>query len=138
MKALPDLIQILKYISYDVSDDVLRLHCLAFVAKRLGSGEAYHSEYSRLSRSMKANLKFLPCVTISPLSGGKTLTCCSVINCYSKSEPGVMGFATLNLDDKNKLYGSLFQCAEEPTPAIVLQQLQYIVNLAKKTLTAVL
>jgi len=137
MKALPDLIQILKYISYDVSDDVLRLHCLAFVAKRLGSGEAYHSEYSRLSRSMKANLKFLPCVTISPLSGGKTLTCCSVINCYSKSEPGVMGFATLNLDDKNKLYGSLFQCAEEPTPAIVLQQLQYIVNLAKKTLTAV-
>lgn len=136
VKALPDLLQILRYISFDVTDDALRLHCLDFVAKRLGSGGVYQLEYSRLSRSIKANLKFLPCVIVSPLSGGNKQTCCSVINCYSKPEPGVMGFATLHVDDKNKLYGNLFQCTEEPPPTVLLKQLQSLVTLSKKTLGA--
>lgn len=137
MKPLPDLLQVLRYISLDVSDDALRLHCLDFVAKRLGSGGAYQLEYFQLLKSIKASLRFLPCVAVSPLSGEKKQTCCSVVNCYSKPEPGVMGFATLNIDGKNKLYGNLFQCAEEPTPIVLLQQLQFLVTIAKKTLQAV-
>ncbi len=133
MKPLPDLLEVLKYVSLDISDDA-RLQCLDFVAKRLGSGGVYQSEYSRLSTSTKTALKFLPCVAISPLTGEKKLTRCSVTNCYSKDEPGVMGFATLNAGKKNKLYGDIFQCAEEPTPAILIQQLQFLVSLAKKTI----
>jgi hypothetical protein len=136
VKSLPELLQILRYISFDVTDDALRFHCLDFVAKRLGSGGVYQLEYSRLRRSTKANLKFLPCVTVSPLSGGNKQTCCSVIDCYSKPEPGVMGFATLHVGDKNKLYGNLFQCTEEPPPTLLLKQLQSVVTLSKKTLGA--
>jgi hypothetical protein len=45
-----------------------------------------------------------------------------------------MGFATLNAGDKNKLFGNLFQCAEEPHPSALLEQLKVLVTLAKKTL----
>lgn len=133
VKSMPELLPALRHMSLDLSDEV-RLPCLDFVAKRLGSGGAYQLEYSRLSTSTKTTLKFLPCVSISPLSGERKLTRCSVVNCYSKDEPGVMGFATLNVGKKNKLYGNLFQCAEEPTPIALIQQFQFLVNLAKKTL----
>ena len=133
VKPLPELFQILRHMTLDLSDDT-RYQSLDFVAKRLGSGGVYQLEYSRLSRPTKATLKFLPCVSTSPLSGESKQTLCSVINCYSKPGPGVMGFAILDVHDKSKIYGNLFQCAEEPTPTVVLQQLKFLVTLAKKTL----
>jgi len=134
VKPLPELLQILRHVSGDVTDDATRLLCLDFVAKRLGSEGTYQSEYCRLTRSDKANLKFLPCLIVSPLTGEKKETCCSILNCCSNPASGVMGFSILNIDGKNKLYGNLFQCLEEPSPPALLKQLQIIVSLAKKTL----
>lgn len=133
VKPIPELLQILRYMSIDLSEDA-RLQCLDFVAKRLVSGGAYQAEYARLNRATKAGLKFLPCLSISPLSGESSQIRCSVTQCYSKADSGVMGFAILNVQEKNKLYGNLFQCAEEPSPTVLLQQLQFLVGLAKKTL----
>jgi len=112
----------------------MRLNCLDFVAKRLGSGGIYQSQYSRLSRAEKAKFKILPCLVVSPLSGAEKKTNCSILNCYSNTAPGVMGFPILNAHSKNKVYGDLFQCLEEPSPHVLLRQLKAIVSLAKKTL----
>ena len=51
VKPVPELLQILRYVSSEVPDGVTRLQCLDFVANRLGSGGTYQLEYSRLSRS---------------------------------------------------------------------------------------
>ena len=46
-----------------------------------------------------------------------------------------MGFPTLDIDkSKNKIYGNLFKCVEEPSATTLIQQLQILVSLAKKTL----
>jgi hypothetical protein len=137
MKPLPELLQVLRYISDEVTDDVTRLCCLDFVAKRLGSGGSYELPYSKIIRSDKLSLKFLPCKIKSPLSGVEKQTWCSLLNCCSNNSAGVMGFPTLNFKEiKNKMYGNLFQCVEEPSPTALLQQLQVLVSLAKKTLGA--
>jgi hypothetical protein len=60
MKVMPPLLQVLKYISEQVTDSAMRLSCLEFVAKKLGTGGSYYSEYCRIGRSDKAALKFLP------------------------------------------------------------------------------
>jgi len=133
MKPLPELLQVLRYVSDEVTDDSIRLCCLEFVAKRLGNGGSYEVEYSRLSD--KLNLKFLPCKIKSPLSGEEKRTCYSVLTCCSNDSAGVMGFPTLDFDaSKNKMYGNLFKCAEEPSPTALLEQLQVLVSLAKKIL----
>lgn len=60
MKVIPPLLQVLTYVSDQVADDTLRRNCLEFVAKKLGSGGSYYPEYTRLGRSDRAALKFLP------------------------------------------------------------------------------
>eukprot|EP00536_Pseudo-nitzschia_multiseries_P016499 jgi/Psemu1/221501/e_gw1.1133.16.1 len=134
VKPLPELFQVLRYISDEVADDATRLHCLDFVAKRLGSGGSYQSQYSHLGSSEIAKLKLLPCLIVSPLSGEETKTTCSNLTCYSNPAPGVMGFPILNAHGKNKLYGNLFNCLEEPSPHALVRQLKIVVSLSKKTL----
>jgi hypothetical protein len=47
-----------------------------------------------------------------------------------------MGFPVVDLGGKTKLYGNLFQCAEEPDTSALIDQLKILVNLSKKTYKA--
>lgn len=134
MKVLPPLYQVLKYIADEAHDDILRRQCLDFVANKLGSGGSYQAEYSRLGKSDKTSLKFLPCIIKSPLSGEETRGCYSSLSCCSEMRVAVMGFPVLDLGSKTKLYGNLFHCADEPDAAALIQQLRLLVALSKKTL----
>jgi hypothetical protein len=136
MNVLPPLHIVLKYISDEVQDDRTRLQCIDFVARRLGSSGSYQSEYSRLSRSDKAKLMYLPCVIKSPLSGEAKRGCYSALSCFSDPRVAVLGFPLLDLGSKTKLYGNLFQCAEEPDSAAAIQQMRLLVSMSKKMLNA--
>ncbi|KAL3918664.1 MAG: hypothetical protein SGILL_004129, partial [Bacillariaceae sp.] len=137
MNVSPPLRQVLKYAASDeVTENEIRLRCLDFVAKRLGSGGSYHGQYSRLNRSERSSLKILPCVLKSPLSGEEKRGCYSVLSCCSDPRVAVMGFPVLDLGTKTKLYGNLFQVADEPDVAALVQQLTLLVSMSKKTYVA--
>lgn len=136
MNVLPPLKQVLHFIAEDVKDDAMRLQCLDLVAERLGSSGSYQSEYARLSRSEKSSLKYLPCIIRSPLSGEEKRGCYSSLSCCSEPKVAVMGFPVLDLGPKTKLYGSLFQCAEEPDTGAAIQQMKLLVSMSKKMLNA--
>jgi Protein of unknown function (DUF3684) len=72
----------------------------------------------------------------SPLSGEEKRGIYSVLHCCSESRCAIMGFPVLDLGGKNKLYGNLFQCAEEPAPSALIQQMLFLVSTAKKVLAA--
>lgn len=133
---LPPLPEVLRYATKDTIDSVVRMRCLEFVAKRLGSGGVYSSDYSRISRADKAKLKFLPCATTSPFDGQKKAGLYSVLTCCYEERCAVMGFPVIDpaLEDKAKLFGSLFQCVAEPAPNALLQKLRLLVSDAKKML----
>jgi hypothetical protein len=136
MNILPPLDMVLMYISNEVKDDAMRLQCIDFVAKRLGSSGSYQSDYTRLSRPDKANLMYLPCVIKSPLSGEEKRGCYSNLSCCSDPRVAVMGFPVLNLGSNTKLYGNLFQCVEEPDPTATIKQMMLLVSLSKKMMNA--
>ncbi|KAG7344022.1 DUF3684 domain containing protein [Nitzschia inconspicua] len=136
MNVLPPLYQVLKFISDEVKDDAIRLQCIDFVAKKLGPNGPYQSEYARISRSDKANLRYLPCVIKSPLSGEEKSCCYSSLSCCSERKVAVLGFPVLNLGSKTKVYGNLFQCAEEPDSTAAIQQMKLLVSMSKKMLNA--
>jgi hypothetical protein len=135
-KVLPPLLQVLKYVAKEVDDSVLRIQCLDFVTKRLGSGGVYSDQYSRITRSEKTSMKFLPCVMVSPLHGQTKTGLYSVLTCCYEERCAVMGFPVLDpsLKDKAKLYGTLFQCVSEPAPNALIQKLRMLVTDAKKML----
>jgi hypothetical protein len=136
VKILPPLVTLLKYISDDVQDETMRIKCLEFVSKRLGSGGVYQMEYSRIGSSQKAALKFLPCVVKSPIDAeeGKGLYSC--LHCCSEERCAVMGFPVIDpgMGDLAKLFGQLFGCVTEPQPGALLQQLLILVASAKRKL----
>jgi Protein of unknown function (DUF3684) len=135
MKLLPPIVDVLQYIS-STDDEQIRLTGLDFVAKRLGPGGSYQVAYDRLGRSERSRLKFLPCVIKSPLSGEEQRSCYSTLNCVSDRRCMVMGFPTIDLGEKGKLYGDLFQCVDAPPGESLLEQLLFLVGLAKKALAA--
>ena len=134
MGVLPPLVQILKYIANDVDEDTMRVKCLEFVTKRLGSRGAYHDDYERVSRTDKMNLKIVPCVLKSPLSGKEKKGLYSVLGCCADERCAVMGFPVIDpeLGETGKLFGSLFKCYKEPDQNSLLKQLLYLVDAAKK------
>jgi hypothetical protein len=136
MKVVPPLLPLLKYISDEVKDDMIRIKCLEFVCKRLGSGGVYHTEYSRIGKSQKGTLKFLPCVVKSPIENAEEKGLYSVLHCCSEERCGVMGFPIIDpaLDSHGVMFGSLFQCVPEPSPQALVQQLMILVNKAKTNL----
>mmetsp|Transcript_24134 Transcript_24134/g.59049 ORF Transcript_24134/g.59049 Transcript_24134/m.59049 type:complete len:1833 (-) Transcript_24134:1433-6931(-) len=133
---LPPLLEVLFYMAKESTDEAIRLKCLDFVAKRLGSGGDYASDWNRLSRSDKQKLKFLPGVAISPITGKERRTLFSTLTCCYNGKCAVMGIPVLDtsLGDKAKLYGTLFQCVAEPAPGALLQKLRMLVSEAKKLL----
>eukprot|EP00980_Cylindrotheca_fusiformis_P030605 scaffold25091_cov147-Cylindrotheca_fusiformis.AAC.5 len=136
VNVLPPLLEVLRYASRESIDGVIRIKCLEFVVKRLGSGGAYLSDFNRISRSDKTKLKFLPCVMTSPFDGGKKPGLYSVLTCCYEEKCSVMGFPVIDpaLKDKARLYGSLFQCVAEPAPKALLQKLRMLVSDAKNLL----
>jgi hypothetical protein len=116
----------------------MRIKCLEFVSKRMGSGGVYQAEYGRIGRSEKADLKFLPCVAKSPLDNQEKKGLYSVLTCCSVERCAVMGFPVIDpsLGDTGKLFGSLFQCATEPDPSALIRQLHFLINSAKTSLNA--
>lgn len=58
------------------------------------------------------------------------------MNCCSDPRCAILGFPVLDLGNKSKLYGNLFQCPEEPVPSASIQQMMFLVSLAKKALKA--
>lgn len=134
MKVLPPLIDILKYISDQVDDDKLRIRCLEFVSKRLGSSGVYQTEYARIGRPERLKLNFLPCVKISPLDGERKRGLYSVLTCCSEERCSTMGFPVIDpsLGDTGKLLGNIFQCVKEPDPGALIQQLLMLVSSAKQ------
>jgi len=136
VNVLPPLLEVLLYMTKESTDEAIRLQCLDFVAKRLGSGGDYASDWNRLSRSDKQKLKFLPCVAISPISGKERRTLFSVLTCCYDGKCAVMGIPVIDtsLGEKAKLYGPLFQCVAEPAPGALLQKLRMLVSEAKKML----
>lgn len=151
MKVLPPLNQVLQYISSsskEVHDDSIRVLCLDFVTKRFGSGNtsssSYSAQYHKMSKAEKTNLKFLPCVVLSPLIDDKETTTTrrkslySVYDCFSEERCAVMGFPVIDPmllgEDKAKLYGKLFQCAPEPNPNVLTNKLLTLVKESKELL----
>jgi hypothetical protein len=136
VNVLPPLLEVLRYASKAHNDSVVRIKCLEFVAKRLGSGGVYSSDYNRISRPDQAKLKFLPCVMTSPFDGQKKAGLYSVLACCYEERCAVMGFPVIDpsLEDKVKLFGNLFQCVAEPAPNALLQKLRMLVSDAKKLL----
>eukprot|EP00934_Nitzschia_sp_Nitz4_P008537 Nitzschia sp. Nitz4//scaffold52_size167869//121498//127378//NITZ4_002288-RA/size167869-snap-gene-0.214-mRNA-1//1//CDS//3329554071//8527//frame0 len=136
MKALPPLVQILQYVANNIprDDTTSRTLCLQFVGKRLGSGGAYQTQYSRLSNGQRGALKFLPCVIRVPVEHSHLRGLYSPVNCYSEARCGVMGFPVLDPDlgDQGRLFGSLFQVSSEPEPRALVQQLLALVKLSRK------
>lgn len=132
----PPLLQLLRYISKEVNDNVVRLRCLEFVTKRLGPGGVYAAEYNQISKAERSNLKILPGVVTSPLDGESRSGVFSVSNCCYDAKCGVMGFAVIDpsLKGTAKVFGSLFQCRAEPDPGALIQQLRALVKSAKGSL----
>jgi hypothetical protein len=58
------------------------------------------------------------------------------LNCCSDPRCAVLGFPVLDLGDKSKLYGNLFQCPEEPLSSASIQQMLFLVSLTKKAINA--
>lgn len=136
MKMLPPLTMILQHASTPDLQAEMRVQTLEFVTKRLGTGGAYRGEYSRLGRSQRAQLNFLPCVVKSPLDGRVKNGLYSVLTCCSEARCGVMGFPIIDpaLGESAQVFGSLFQCVTEPDPKALIQQLLLLVSTAKQLL----
>lgn len=136
VKILPPVVPLLKYISDDVQDETMRIKCLEFVSKRLGSGGVYQMEYSRIESSQKAALKFLPCLVKSPIDDDERKGVYSCLHCCSEERCAVMGFPVIDpgMGDSAKLFGQLFGCVTEPQPGALLQQLLILVASAKQKL----
>ena len=136
VKVLPPLLQVLKFISNQIEDDKMRIDALEFVCRRLGSGGMYQAEYGKMGTSEKSDLKFMPCVAKSPIDGNEKKATYSVLACCSVERCKVMGFPVIDpgLGDTGKQFGNLFQCAQEPDPKLLIQQLRFLVNSAKKLL----
>ena len=136
VKILPPLFPLLKYISDDVQDETMRIMCLEFVSKRLGSGGVYQMEYSRIGSSQKGALKVLPCVVKSPIDDEERKDVYSCLHCCSEERCAVMGFPVIDpgMGDSAKLFGQLFGCVTEPQPGALLQQLLILVASAKRKL----
>lgn len=135
VKVVPPLLQILRYAANEVDDEKLRIQCLEFVSKRLGSGGMYQSEYERIGRGERINLRFMPCVVKSPFSGEEKRGLYSVLTCCSEQRCSTMGFPVIdpNLGERAKLFGNLFHVITEPAPSALIQQLRNLLAAAKKS-----
>ncbi len=103
----------------------------------MGSNGVYQRDFARI-RSI-SQLRFLPCVWKSPLDGSESRELHSPVSCYSNAACGVLGFPVLDpkLEAGGKLYGSLFHCASEPGPDILIRQLLHVVASAKSKLQGI-
>ena len=127
----------LAYVSEKIpADDEVHLHqCLDFLTNRLGPRGVYHQPYTHMGYTQRREYRILPRITPYPLNPKRSPKAerMSPELCYSDSSCGVMGFPTIDpkLGDSAKLYGNLFQCAQEPEARTLLQQLLSLVTLAK-------
>lgn len=140
VKVNPPLLPILQYISGPDLDDSVRLKCLDYVVKNLGPNSPYESYYAKLRRSKDiSKLKFLPCVykeVLAP-SGGLQRQIHSPNSCYSDQACMVMGFPVINpeMEKKNgKIYGSRFECTDNPDASLLVSQLLHLAATADSKL----
>lgn len=138
MKVLPPLIEILRFASNEVSDNKMRIQCLEYVSKRLGSNGVYQQDYARIGKGERIKLTFLPCVKSSPFDGEKKAGLYSVLTCCSEERCSVMGFPVIDpsLGNTGKVLANVFQCVKEPDPGALIQQLLLLVSSAKQLLAA--
>jgi hypothetical protein len=134
MKTHPELLSLLKYISEEVKDSQIRVRCLGYVAKNLGPGGVYESQWRLIVPSILSSLKIMPCLVkkdvFVPASKQEDMQ--SPLHCYLDTSCLAMGFSVV---DPTIDIASRFKVQHQPDVDLILSQLMYLVASAKSKLS---
>ena len=135
MQSIPPFSIVLSHLSNKELSRSDRIKCIDFLADRMGPHGEYNKSFTQMSFHEKKKYRILPCIvrfTLEKSEAEEVL--CSPVDCYGEDRCSVMGFPVVdpNFSEMGKLYSNLFQCSPEPSPVVLLSQLQYLVETAKR------
>lgn len=133
MKTYPELLSLLKYISAEVKDNQIRVRCLGYLAKNLGPGGVYESQWRLIGPSILSSLKIMPCLVNKDVfvPASKQYDVQSPLHCYLDTSCLAMGFSVV---DPSIDIASRFKVQHQPDVDLVLSQLMHLVSAAKSKL----